>query len=64
MGGGRLFSLSLTANIFQTWRPQRKGNRSFPPLTSFPHFVQAARGMLLGLGQARASPATHLSSLP
>lgn len=58
LGGGRrgLFSLSVTANIFQSCRPQGKGNRSFPPHTSFSHFVQAAQGKPLGLGQAGASP--------
>lgn len=55
-GGDCSFSLSLTANIFQSWLPRGKGNRSFPPHTSFSHFVQAAQGKPLGLGQAGASP--------
>lgn len=50
-------SLSLTANIFQSWRLQGKGNQSFPPHTSFSHFVHAAQRKPLGLGQSGVSPA-------
>lgn len=53
---GRLYSLSLTANIFQSWSLQGKGNQSFPLHTSFSHFVHAAQGKPLGLGQSGASP--------